>query len=103
CIIVLAEDGIQHFHVTGVHTCALPIYQGSLQLVTKEHMHDLGKFMFAFSIFWTYLWFAQFMLIWYSNIPEETAYFKMRAQGPYRSVERRVGRESRSRWSSGVN
>lgn len=57
--------------------------QGSLQLVTKEHMHDLGKFMFAFSIFWTYLWFAQFMLIWYSNIPEETAYFKMRAQGPY--------------------
>ncbi len=46
-------------------------------------MHDLGKFMFAFSVFWTYLWFAQFMLIWYANIPEETTYFKIRMQGPY--------------------
>lgn len=57
--------------------------RGSLEFVTKEHMHDLGKFMFAFSIFWTYLWFAQFMLIWYANIPEETTYFKIRMQGPY--------------------
>jgi len=57
--------------------------QGNLQLVTTEHMHDLGKFMFAFSIFWTYLWFSQYMLIWYSNQPDETFYFKMRQQGPY--------------------
>ncbi len=57
--------------------------QGNLQLVTIEHVHDLGKFMFAFSIFWTYLWFAQYMLIWYANIPDETVYFKMRQQGPY--------------------
>lgn len=57
--------------------------QGNLELVSKEHVHDLGKFMFAFSIFWTYTWFAQYMLIWYSNIPEETTYFKMRQQGPY--------------------
>lgn len=57
--------------------------QGNLQLVTSEHIHDLGKFMFAFSIFWTYLWFAQYMLIWYANIPDETVYFKLRQQGPY--------------------
>lgn len=56
---------------------------GYLQLVTKEHTHDLGKFMFAFSVFWTYVWFAQYMLIWYGNIPEETTYFKIRQQGPY--------------------
>lgn len=57
--------------------------KGYLELVNQEHLHDLGKFMFAFSIFWTYLWFSQFMLIWYANIPEETVYFKPRAQGPY--------------------
>jgi len=54
-----------------------------LELTNQEHLHDLGKFMFAFSIFWTYLWFSQFMLIWYANIPEETVYFKPRTQGAY--------------------
>jgi len=57
-----------------------------LEFANQEHLHDLGKFMFAFSIFWTYLWFSQFMLIWYANIPEETVYFKPRAQGIYRGI-----------------
>jgi hypothetical protein len=57
--------------------------QGYLEYVTEEHLHDLGKFMFAFSIFWTYLWFDQFMLIWYANISEETVYFQPRMNGPY--------------------
>jgi hypothetical protein len=57
-----------------------------LEFTNEEHLHDLGKFMFAFSIFWTYLWFSQFMLIWYANIPEETTYFKPRAQGIYSGV-----------------
>jgi hypothetical protein len=51
---------------------------GYYQQVTDEHIHDLGKFLFAFSIFWTYLWFSQFMLIWYANVGEETTYFKTR-------------------------
>ena len=60
--------------------------QGQLEYVTDEHLHDVGKFMFAFSIFWTYLWFSQYMLIWYANIPEETGYFKIRVAGPYRGI-----------------
>ncbi len=55
--------------------------RGYLELVNENHLHDLAKFMFAFSIFWTYLWFSQFMLIWYSNIPEEVTYFVARFEG----------------------
>lgn len=51
---------------------------GYYQQVTSEHIHDMGKFLFAFSIFWTYLWFSQYMLIWYANVGEETTYFKTR-------------------------
>lgn len=46
--------------------------------VSYEHIHDLGKFLFGFSIFWAYLWFSQYMLIWYANIGEETVYFQER-------------------------
>jgi Ca2+/Na+ antiporter len=60
--------------------------QDYLEYVTEEHLHDIGKFMFAFSVFWTYLWYSQFMLIWYANIPEETIYFKPRMQGVYRGI-----------------
>jgi hypothetical protein len=54
---------------------------GYLQMVNSNHLHDLGKFVFAFSIFWTYIWFSQFMLIWYANIPEESIYFVERLSG----------------------
>ena len=60
--------------------------KGYLEYANQEHLHDIGKFMFAFSIFWTYLWFSQYMLIWYGNIPEETIYFKHRVQGPYKGI-----------------
>lgn len=59
---------------------------GYLEWITHEHLHDMGKLMFAFSIFWTYLWFAQYMLIWYANIPEETNYYQIRLWGSYHVV-----------------
>jgi magnesium-transporting ATPase (P-type) len=65
--------------------------QGYMEYVNEEHLHDLGKFMFAFSIFWAYLWFSQYMLIWYSNQPEETIYYIPRVTsshyaGPYSGI-----------------
>ena len=44
-------------------------------LVTQEHLHDLGKLMFGFVVFWAYIGFSQYFLIWYANIPEETGWF----------------------------
>lgn len=70
--------------VSGVTVIAMiTVYlksKGYLEQVNNSHIHDLAKFMFAFSIFWTYLWFSQFMLIWYSNIPEEVTYYVTRIQ-----------------------
>ena len=57
-----------------------------LEYTNREHIQDLGKFQFAFSIFWTYLWYSQFMLIWYANIPEETTYFEPRMEGVYKGI-----------------
>jgi hypothetical protein len=54
---------------------------GYLRMLNSNHFHDLGKLMFGFSIFWTYLWFSQFMLIWYANLPEESVYFNQRLGG----------------------
>jgi hypothetical protein len=51
---------------------------GMLPEVTREHLQDMGKFMFAFTVFWTYIAFSQYMLYWYANIPEETVWFLKR-------------------------
>ena len=72
------------FFVSGITTIALiTLYlksKGYLEQVNTSHIHDLAKFMFGISIFWTYLWFSQFMLIWYSDIPEEVTYFVTRIE-----------------------
>jgi hypothetical protein len=52
--------------------------KGLLPQVNNSHIHDMGKWVFAISFLWSYLYFSQFMLIWYSNIPEEVTYFQQR-------------------------
>ena len=73
----------------GMMVCAITVIalvtiylksKGYLEEVNDSHIHDLAKFMFGFSIFWTYLWFSQFMLIWYADIPEEVTYFVTRIE-----------------------
>ena len=70
--------------VSGITAIAMiTIYlksRGYLEFVNDSHLHDLAKFMFGISIFWTYLWFSQFMLIWYADIPEEVTYFATRIE-----------------------
>lgn len=55
-------------------------------VITEEHLHDLGKFLFAFTVFYAYIAFSQFMLIWYANLPEETIFFAHRAHGGWMAV-----------------
>jgi hypothetical protein len=61
-----------------------------VNVVTIEHYHDLGKFMFGFTVFWTYIAFSQYFLIWYANIPEETDWFQYRAVGDWLTLSMMV-------------
>jgi hypothetical protein len=56
------------------------------EIISAEHYHDLGKLMFAFTIFWAYIGFSQFFLIWYGNIPEETIWYLSRWEGGWSGV-----------------
>ena len=61
--------------------------QGLLKnAVTVEHYHDIGKYMFAFTVFWAYIAFSQYMLIWYGNVPEETEWFLKRQTGEWTAI-----------------
>lgn len=57
--------------------------KGFAKYLTNDHFHDLGKLIFAFSFFWAYIWYSQFILIWYSNIPEETTYYILRLKNDW--------------------
>ncbi|MCC6214974.1 MAG: quinol:cytochrome C oxidoreductase [Polyangiaceae bacterium] len=61
--------------------------QGKLvKSVSVHHFHDIGKMMFAFTVFWAYIAFSQYMLIWYANVPEETVWYQERTNGPWQNV-----------------
>jgi hypothetical protein len=74
---VFSSMGVTGFTMIALTAIVLK-RKGYLDQVNENHIHDLGKWIFAFSILWTYMWFSQFMLIWYSNIPEEVTYYMAR-------------------------
>lgn len=78
--------------VTGLTViCFFTLYlksKGYMEIVSDEVIHDIGKFMFAFSIFWGYIWLAQFLLIWYANIAEESIYFTARLTDHFKPLFR---------------
>ena len=55
-------------------------------VISAEHLHDIGKFLFAFTAFWAYIAFSQFFLVWYANMPEETIWYKARLEGSWKMV-----------------
>jgi len=57
--------------------------RGLLPALRADHLHDLGKLTFGFATFWAYIWFCQYMLIWYTNIPEEASYYAVRFGGAW--------------------
>ena len=68
-------------------TCLILRQLGYLKnIINIEHYHDLGKFLFAFTVFWSYIAFSQYLLIWYANIPEDTVFFLKRINGNWLNV-----------------
>jgi len=77
------------WHVSGLAAISLALVflkeAGYLKFMTESHFHDINKLIFGFSIFWAYIWFGQFILIYYANIPEETIYFVERLESDHYS------------------
>ncbi|OLC71774.1 MAG: hypothetical protein AUH78_17535 [Gemmatimonadetes bacterium 13_1_40CM_4_69_8] len=69
-----------------VLTITLRRRMGLVQLISAKQLHDLGKLCFGFTVFWAYLMWAQFLVIWYGNLPEETYFIFYRLIGPWRPV-----------------
>jgi|TARA_B110000977_G_scaffold50781_1_gene68976 hypothetical protein len=74
---VFSSMGVTGFTMIAIMSIYLK-KKGYLEYVNENHIHDLAKWIFSFSVLWTYMWFSQFMLIWYSNIPEEVTYYLAR-------------------------
>jgi hypothetical protein len=87
-VIYFAGCMLMVFCILSILTVALPKSGLLKDIVSVEHYHDLGKYMFGFTIFWTYVSFSQFMLQWYGNIPEETLYYVHRNAGSWASVSK---------------
>ncbi|MBW3660514.1 MAG: hypothetical protein KY397_02630 [Gemmatimonadetes bacterium] len=71
---------------TAVLACAIRPYRSFADVVGTRSLHDIGKLVFAFTIFWTYLFFAQYLVIWYGRLPEETHFVKERLWEVYQPI-----------------
>jgi hypothetical protein len=87
-IFAFRNFAMSFYHGTVVITLIVIILNklGYLPFLNKAHLKDLSKYIFILSIIWTYLWFAQYMLIWYANIPEETVYYLPRTKGEFKPL-----------------
>jgi hypothetical protein len=82
--IFAVKDFVAAFHHAAIVITFIVLLmnqKGYFPFLNKSHLGDFSRYIFMLCIIWGYFWFAQFMLIWYGNIPEETAYFLPRAQG----------------------
>jgi hypothetical protein len=84
-VYVFAGGFVAGFALLAVVAVALQ-RAGLVPALSAEHFHDLGKLLFAFTVFWAYIGFSQFFLIWYGNIPEETIWYRVRLEGSWRLV-----------------
>ncbi len=74
---------LSFFAITTIYLKRKGVLKG---IVSEEHYHDIGKLMFTFMVFWTYMAFSQYFLIWYANIPEETTWYHHRGVGSWKSI-----------------
>lgn len=72
--------------VTAIAACRLRTNASFAEAISSRSLHDIGKMLFAFTVFWTYLFFAQYLVIWYGRLPEETGFVKLRLWGAYEPV-----------------
>jgi hypothetical protein len=82
-VYIFAGASVAIFSFTTLAYCYLQRHGILARAVTVEHYHDIGKLLFSFVVFWGYIAFSQYMLIWYANVPEETAFYKPRQYGPW--------------------
>ncbi len=84
-VYVFSGGALSFFALLSVVTALLQ-RTGRMRGVTDDHWHDLGKLVFAFTVFWAYIAFCQYMLTWYANLPEETSWYAARQSGGWTSV-----------------
>lgn len=87
-IYVVKKFIMAFFHGISVITAIVIILNklGYLPMLTKKHLHDFSRYIWALSLIWGYMWLSQYLLIWYANIPEETVYYIPREMGEFKSL-----------------